>query len=753
METDNEKKGKIISDVAELISDTHLINVIDLSPRSGKTHGGLEWCLIHNKKFVSITNSHAICEHQLKTIQKICCDIHGIEVPVIVHLAGISKACFVNDRGCGDCGRIRRTYATFDKCYSEIIKKHRILNAKRVHEELPNICPHHFLKKAKEVAFGVVTVRQMLARINAKDVLFIDEETALRYFAPASAMLLSLKKKRGRVQYGESPLNKIRVVLEKLRKKILRYGKKKDRVRDQVIISAIDKLFELNDALQISSGIGNKLDDLITQWDAILRNISVVNIPEGVSHDDLFYGVSKYSWKVIDPEDDDSDDPAPFLHALIWNVGFLFQKQKGSNTTNVFLIGNMERRFYLEQFAEYKKIILAGGKETELFVDALTDHIGCGLDAVQTIDDIPFPYVDRFIVLPIKGKSLKKQIKEVVRMAKECNEKGWASLFLCGSKKQANYVRGHQLDKAKIIADRGDGVEELKRFASIGLTTIFYQNSKISRGVDTPFISAIFIYGAGFTQPYYEWLSKLKEGDIKGLSQWEIERKVTHGKEMLGYIKMMETTNSAMRISPTYGDKLGDMKIIVIPEKYLKHLRYLESRVTKYPSVLWSYIANYDEFRPFNMGLEPQSTQKGRNRARNATDGMEIKGNIYRPPEWYKCTKNACRTPRLRTNPVITDVNDAENSFSLKELEARAVRYSLPDDVYYMLDYHVGKAKHFLSKNGATSAGVFIEELGKIMQSKNEAVLKKFICYLILCGEICNKRSGRNILYFVKEGE
>ena len=737
--------------VIERISDTHRIILIDAPPRSGKTHGGLEYCLTHGLSFVSITNSHAVCGHQIDTIKWIVKN-EGIDTPVVVHIVGMSRACVEDDGDCSSCPRRELTYAIYSSMSEEERLQHPILTVDTITQNYPDVCPYHFLKAAMEDAVGIVTVPHFFSKIPPKDILFIDEETVLRYFSPASCKLISLKQRRGRVQYGESPLNEISQVLRPIADYILANGKRSHRERDQVIVTAIDKLLELNNSLKISAEAGSNPSVELSRWSEIMGKLSAVEIPDNIDQDDLFGAIYEYSYKILHPDKEEHPNLAPFLQAVIWNAGYYFQKQKGSGVTEVLLIGDKERRFYLDRFAQYGKVMIAGGKEAELFVDALVKHSGWNHDCVQTIRIETFPFVDRFIVLPIKGKLLDEQRKKTIQMAKKCNAKGLASLLLCGSKKQAEHVRSHQLDRFRIITDKKDGIEELRKYAIIGLTTIFYQNSKISRGVDTPFVSMMFIYGAGFSQPYYEWLSKLKNGDIKGMSPGEIEEKVAFGKEMLDYTKTMETTNSVLRISPTLREDLGDLKVIVVPEKYVRYIRYLTSRTTKHSDAIWHYIIETAVKTSSNIGFLDITPGDMENSQYNGRKDAKLKGNIlYIPLKRHERPETGLATRPDTLNTEKARIRASKQTLSLDELEATALYFSLPQIITLFCPFFLNNIRKYLHENGPVRASDFIETLKKFFSYKGEADLKKFIHYLLITGEISKERRGRTILYEVIE--
>jgi hypothetical protein len=504
--------------LAEVTAD---IIVIEAPPRTGKDHSVIEDLLIRGNQWNGITISHHIVEHQLGLIRKICKERNLLE-PTVIHLEG-KKRCCRNHAAYPDCRRCSlfpqkpRHKNKYIKEIESLLSEKRIVAKEDVGQEF---CPFYALLLGLEQADIILTVKELFPILPSKDrVLFIDEEETINYFRAKSVRLLEITKKDGLARHKSIPLSDCLRAIQELKHKI--EIKERQDIVDRTILACIEKLEEIHTCITEAASKTGLADPFREELAKLLQGIQVptVDYKEETIKRLRAYAVNERV-----------REAAKFIEPLISFAGFHWQTRQGSNKIRLYLIADESEFYYLNKLQAYDSVIIVGRKEAGEFAE----HIG----EYERIRIESFKWADNFLVFFVENPM------DVIRANLEND---MPQLVLCGSKERA-FKLYEWVGRRRVVALKGDTMEDIRDYWGIDNTVIFYNNSSISKGVDLPVFDVFVVYDYNFSEPYYE--ACRGEDDLK---------------ERILY----ETIQSVLRITPTPDDDVLQPKIVVLPKRLI----------------------------------------------------------------------------------------------------------------------------------------------------------------------------------------
>lgn len=255
---------------------------------------------------------------------------------------------------------------------------------------------------------------------------------------------------------------------------------------------------------------------------------------------------------------------------------------QGCNPESLYVIADEEKLIRPVDCAE--KYVLIGFSKAGEFAR----HIEPNDDERIELEKVRFKYLENYVVIVLEGRD--KHGKKAAHImddrmnlaikaftgqnGHDLRQTGESTpaLILTSSKSNQQRLRDQYHDQ--LFDARKENIDDILKEWLAGKTTIMYQNSTISRGVDIPFIDLIFVDKCYFAQPYLECLMKYNEV----LRAYDItdneacERIKSEKQAEKDSIIADETTNSVLRISPVRERGEEQVKIIVTREMDLDKL-------------------------------------------------------------------------------------------------------------------------------------------------------------------------------------
>ncbi len=507
------------------------IVMLRAAQRSGKTHAVVMWM----KQTLTgnyMTHSHAIADHAwriaIESGMTRCVRLEGKAQPGMCN----------NDKqlDCADCP-YKPSKDNFMKMEEKAAKLLRTKKNLSKNDIPKNMCPYFTLWMAEKYANYCFTVVNYAERIQRRKIEIIDEDPAVRYFYPASVELAEEGKRRGQ-RWRKDALERLSPELEGL-KESRKYKKFAEKLLE------IKKIIDAGpDQATITQGVTDALRD----WEPpVIRNL-----------DDLEF------------EEDDEVGVGDLVKCLMHvykeaPLSIRTAKRGATEGTTMYLMADERKPVIQTGWMEQAgKIVIIGQKIAEMFAREMDGEI---------ITIPGFRFEKNFVVLAVglndeekewwakrRGETATTQRKvleiarEVARPTKNGNRR--PLLVLAGSKRMQ---RAAKQVLQNMISSTREREEEHQRLWTTGMPVSIYQNSVVSRGVDVDYYNVIFAVQTDFKQPFWDMVDR----------------------DTADAIRVDETQNCVLRISPTLRGNPETAKIVVIPEEDLWKIPILESRVIR----------------------------------------------------------------------------------------------------------------------------------------------------------------------------
>lgn len=496
----------------------HRITVIRKPPRVGGTHWAIKMMNRHSDGNY-ITHRHSIVEHAVRVAEE-------LNMRSVVWLVGMNQpgACRRETVDCDHCPLkpSQSEYLKQQEIARKLMREVGVLTTNKVPE---NMCPYYTMRMAEPSARYCMTVSNNIDTIVPRKMVVLDEDPTLQTFYPPSIELATIRKTRGdqRIKNGLVQLdNDLTDIIEnKKRKKLLPYA---------MIIKSMSDIIE-QFGQEGADEVGKRLDLLLSNW-----------IPTSV-----------HVREEGEMEGDISLEACVRCLSNLYDECPVSVQSDGRGGDKIFLLGD-ERTpvFSMDWMEKADKVIIIGATKAEMFAKEFGGHV---------MEITKFGYKDRYTVLLLNEQgrgSRNKEKKDLLRIASTMwkdaeTDSRMPFMILTGSQRSQQSVVGSIGGSIGVKSEKETG---LKWGFSVGAPVVFYQNSVISRGLDVDQYNLMIIYDCNFAQPFWS----VADPTIRDM------------------IVSDETTNSALRMSPTLRRDNGNMKVIVMREKDFWKVKYLEGR-------------------------------------------------------------------------------------------------------------------------------------------------------------------------------
>lgn len=493
----------------------------------------------------------------------------------------------------------------------------------------------HCCERFVEFVFTVphfVTSQETLTQISKRDIAVFDEDTTFAHFYPHSYLLGTYHYKGNGSFYNTCNLTSQQMQhLEEIHATVTKTRDTKKHPENETVYSAIIGLingikevytiitrnssslnnkknetdvtnvpitelkYRINEVRFVVDGSETKISDLPNEdKDAILRYLS-----RGVGGNEALMSVSQLFEPYLYPAELKPEvlglegitmnslktmgllQREDFNPEYVFPTGPIYSIQN-PNPQNLYVIADEQKLIRPVDCAE--KYVLIGFSKAGDFAR----HIEPNDDERIELENVRFKYLENYVVIALEGRGkdgkrdahiMDKRMESAIRAfmghnVRDLRQAGESTpaLILTSSKSNQQRLRNKYHDQ--LFDARKENIDDIRKEWLAGKTTIMYQNSTISRGVDIPFIDLIFVDKCYFAQPYLECLTEYNGILVAyGITNNEVaERIKAEVQAQKDSIVADETTNSVLRISPVKDLGEEQVKIIVMREMDLDKL-------------------------------------------------------------------------------------------------------------------------------------------------------------------------------------
>lgn len=427
------------------------------------------------------------------------------------------------------------------------------------------ICPYYVLLLAEYEADFCFTIPYFLTsdreikrvKRNNRNLLVIDEDPVVTSFYPQEYEIASYSYGRGNKNFTNT-LGLIMSTIEMIEKNIGEQKRKKQ--ADKEILRLCRLIHEIDD--KINTVVDTTTVDGKKEFDEWVKKFDVSNDYDEIMRQEIIKRLKALEQDLKEGERE--VELFPMFAPLLYVADKSFVWIGGSPTKTLYFIPDRHVMYTPPGF--YNKILIIGATQSELYIQDICED--AKESEIITIDK--FKYAENFVLVLLKGATRKEETRMLYsllfRFAQENASSNFISPALCltSSKKKQHKLEDMLKSKCVVSTDHGEQ-EQIKLWLWSNIN-IFYSNSTLSRGLDIPQYSTLFVESVKFAIPYFTALLEYAQetGDLQMIKRT---------KAIISKITVDEITNCTLRHSPTVDDpsesfkKEDRVKIVVIRDR------------------------------------------------------------------------------------------------------------------------------------------------------------------------------------------
>jgi len=563
-----------IEGLPEELPDVKYI-VLQAPPRTGKTHWSVQQ-LIKAGTGVYTTNKHEIIRHAISIFER------STDKKTAVYLVGKDRACNCStNRGeCGTCSKRPHIHPGFDdkghlrsdvltvaklrNVSNDLLSQHRVLTPEKLMDN-ESICPYFVLLLAEYESDFCFTIPYFLTsdreikrvKRSNRNLLVIDEDPVVTSFYPQEYDIASYSYGRGSKNFTNI-IGKKMSIIETIEKKISEQKRKKQ--VDKEILRLCGIIHQLND--RMDTVVDSTTVEGKRAFDDWIKTFDISNDYDIVMKRDIEKRLKQFEQDMR--EEDHEIEIFPIFAPIVYVADKPFTWIGGNQGKTLYFIADRQVLYIPPDF--YKKVLIIGATQSELYIQDICEDAKDS--KVITIDK--FKYAENFLLMLLKGATRKEESRMLYslmfRFAHENHNSNLISpaLVLTSSKEKQQKLQNMMQSKCGVSTDQGES-EQISMWLHTNMN-IFYSNSTLSRGLDIPQYSTLFVDSTKFAIPYFT--SLLEHSQETGNLQM-----TKRAKAIISKITVDEITNSVLRHSPTVDDptkmfkKEERIKIVVIRDR------------------------------------------------------------------------------------------------------------------------------------------------------------------------------------------
>jgi len=427
------------------------------------------------------------------------------------------------------------------------------------------ICPYYVLLLAEYEADFCFTIPYFLTsdreikrvKRNNRNLLVIDEDPVVTSFYPQEYEIASYSYGRGNKNFNNT-LGMIMPTIEMIEKNILEQKRKKQ--ADKEILRMCGLLHEINDKLETvvdTTTVDGKKD-----FDTWIKKFDVSNDYDEIMCQEIIKRLKAMEQDLKEGERE--VELFPMFAPLIYPADKSFIWIGGTPAKTLYFIPDRHVMYTPPGF--YNKVLIIGATQSELYIQDICEDAKDS--EIITIDK--FKYAENFVLITLKGATRKEETRMLYsllfRFAQENTASNFVSPALCLTSSKAKQQKLQNMLKSKCVISTDQGEQEQIMLWLYANINIFYSNSTLSRGLDIPQYSTLFVESVKFAIPYFTALLEHAQetGDLQMIKR---------AKAIISKITVDEVTNSVLRHSPTVDNpsesfkKEDRVKIVVIRDR------------------------------------------------------------------------------------------------------------------------------------------------------------------------------------------
>ena len=610
------------------------VTLLRTGPRTGKTHRTVEWAIQSgNANYLAAT--HETVENALNIFRRILASRPEKQHLLAVHTVGKDLACNENDlfKDCQNCpkcphsvienGEIGITFMELQHDSHELLREKKILTVNDIPAEM---CPYYTLHLAQEIADICFTVpyyhntSDKIKTLKERNLLIVDEDTTTRSWYPVCIELANEYRTKDGYSIQNLLSQKMMWFIERLETKVEDQceGKRRITTINRTILDTISKIKEVNGYMK--AAIENNSPESIAKMHALIKSVSFHNDLEPDIKHKILRKVDEYAKDIGLANTNAAQLFEPLLYpaksefdenggpSLAW-IGGRTSGKPGPAT--LFAVAE-HTLLYTPKF---KKLVVVGGTEAEIFVKDVVERLEIDKNEVKTLTMQDFKYAKNYVFMEIYDPDKDKKVHPGDVLDDDNDDDGTTSTDL--SPKAAETLSSQQYlwkfihlysetnrkyrqktpfliltsttDSQKFLTDKLGGgsiactdhrIDEIHNNHATGRGNVFYQNSIISRGLDIPFYHSTFVYACNFATPYWTAMrdyyqdlimTPAEDGADQDAEQKKYEAvlaKIQEFNNVIRRIQMDETTNGILRTAPIIGKYEDHIKLVVYSERH-----------------------------------------------------------------------------------------------------------------------------------------------------------------------------------------
>lgn len=473
---------------------------------AGKTTNAVHRAAEEDGQKLILCQNHTLAHETIE--DKLTTGEYAIGDRRIVHVQGQRRAC-------PDC-----PHDPDQLDYPRVMSK--VHNALDQHDVITpdvfsEVCPYYATKFAAGLARWVVTVPEMISRLdnqlNDPDII-IDEEDTMQYFFPRTSTVLKLKELDGDFvpqNYSIADEAFSRANTEWLRQKINEDIDRYERVPSRLptALNGIDAFEDLKEGLQKNLDRLKSAEDL-DEVDAILQGIEVpeAEIENHCESDFYSYLRMRFSMaesaQVIEPfyaqprlQATKSGDEIHIRVVRNSLAETFIHRDLFENADNVWLIGDMFAQYFSAHFHP----------SPHLCHELLDDRIG----------------EDHLRIIQLDHDNEHERRGHITKISERLTLQGRHNLTICGSSVRAAKVHDHIHPNSYFFRGASE-LSNYKDMSELGYNVTSYMGSRLTRGVDVD-TQITAVRSSMFASPEWDYFDERDAQELQdmqdGMSEYQ----------------------------------------------------------------------------------------------------------------------------------------------------------------------------------------------------------------------------------------
>ncbi len=467
------------------------------------------------------------------------------------------------------------------------------------------VCPYFALHLAASEAEFVFTVPYYttstdgIASLSPCDLLVMDEDTVFSFYAPTSISLFEYGVFGGGATFiANSHIAGVYPHLKRVGAAIEEKGRQS--APDKSILKIINICDSIDAILSRVTNNSQPVQDIqeTRGWirdavrDIIHEAFCDISTEQRM---EVIHTLTEYQ-RTLGIVQSDDNDIIGFAEALLFPHPDRSVYWDAGNPATLFIVADESNPIRFPTPAG--RYLIVGFTEGEMFAEQMSRKIfgESWREHITKLHIEKFPYGKNFIIVRADGQTEREEtivLRKLIRAIEEIDNQDIERvprLVLTSSKKGQAKFHDRSVAESSIPLGRPHGLPVIKRYGGLlGASMPFYANSRISRGIDVPFIDLLVADSCKFALPYMNATisglsAQAREIEFGGEGDLEsVKRRLYEAISIRDSLLTDETTNSVLRISPVIGMGESQVKVIAITAS---DARYINSEALSQMSVI-----------------------------------------------------------------------------------------------------------------------------------------------------------------------